>query len=296
MCLVSVWHFFIIVHSWIIQFLDKWNWFYMLYQFCLVFLTNNWLIVFNHFSNPACKFLVWIVYICFIIHVISYLHCSILLGNSQRGQGECCMRGQWLSLRCQWELPIWMCVCVCFVVSCINFLFLCSSFNILDISLLKSSDLSMVNPHISLNPQNPPIHGAILRFSKDFYCEIHRFCWQSPDLAQRIYLVKSSSRSEEFIYFVWGISLIVGTMRLPFTQSLSVPLTNWDLQMGVSESWISQNTDLNTDHRSVCVRSISSLFSILFIHLIMKSSHVWGAILGFPSKSLDKSSDFMWFH
>ena len=29
----------------------------------------------------------------------------------------------------------------------------------------------MVNPHISLNLQNLPIHGAILGFSEDF-CEI----------------------------------------------------------------------------------------------------------------------------
>ena len=50
----SLYGVFIIVHSWIIQYLDKWNRFYMLYQFCLVFLTNNWLIVFNRFSNRAC--------------------------------------------------------------------------------------------------------------------------------------------------------------------------------------------------------------------------------------------------
>ena len=45
----------------------------------------------------------------------------------------------------------------------------------------------MVNPHISLNLQNPPIHGAILGFSEDFYCEIYGFHWQSSDLAQGIY-------------------------------------------------------------------------------------------------------------
>ena len=59
----------------------------------------------------------------------------------------------------------------------------------------------MVNPHFSLNPQNPGIYGAILRFSEDFYCEIHRFHWQSSDLAED--LSKSSSGSEEFILFVW---------------------------------------------------------------------------------------------
>ena len=59
----------------------------------------------------------------------------------------------------------------------------------------------MVNPHISPNPLNPLIHGAIFRFSEDFYCKIHGFHWQSSDLA--VDLSKSSSRSEEFIYFVW---------------------------------------------------------------------------------------------
>ena len=41
----------------------------------------------------------------------------------------------------------------------------------------------MINPHISLNPQNPLIHGAILGFNEDFYCEIHGFHEQSSDLA-----------------------------------------------------------------------------------------------------------------
>ena len=165
---------------------------------------------------------------------------------SQRGQDECCVRGQWLSLSCQWELFIWMCVCNCGQLS--HFLFFCSSFNILVfqtfwIFLLKSSDLSMVNPHISLNPQNPQIHGAILRFSEDFYCEIHRFHWQSSDLAQRIYFIKSSSRSEEFISFCLEVSVWQSIVRLPFTQSpLLVPLS---IQIGVSESWIFQNTDLD---------------------------------------------------
>ena len=67
-----------------------------------------------------------------------------------------------------------------------------SSVNNLDF-LLKSSDLSMVNPHISLNLQNPPIHGAILGFSEDFYCAIHGFHRQSSDLAQGIYFIRSLS-------------------------------------------------------------------------------------------------------
>ena len=41
----------------------------------------------------------------------------------------------------------------------------------------------MVNPHISLNPQNSRISCAILRFHEDFCCEIHRFHEQSSDLA-----------------------------------------------------------------------------------------------------------------
>ena len=41
----------------------------------------------------------------------------------------------------------------------------------------------MINPHISLNPQNSQIYGAILGFNEDFYCEIHGFCEQSSDLA-----------------------------------------------------------------------------------------------------------------
>ena len=49
----------------------------------------------------------------------------------------------------------------------------------------KSSDLFMINPHISLNPQNPQIYGAILRIHEDFYCE------KSSDLAQRIYFIRS---------------------------------------------------------------------------------------------------------
>ena len=40
----------------------------------------------------------------------------------------------------------------------------------------------MINPHFSLNPQNPQIYGAILGFPEDFYCEIHGFCGQSSDL------------------------------------------------------------------------------------------------------------------
>ena len=51
----------------------------------------------------------------------------------------------------------------------------------------------MVNRDTSLNPQNLLIHGAILRFSEDFYCEIYGFHGQSSDLA--VDLSKSSSGS-----------------------------------------------------------------------------------------------------
>ena len=51
------------------------------------------------------------------------------------------------------------------------------------ITLHKSSDLFMINPHFSLNPQNSWISSAILRFHEDFHSEIHGFCEQSSDLA-----------------------------------------------------------------------------------------------------------------
>ena len=139
-------------------------------------------------------------------------------------------------------------VCVCIVVSYYNPLFFCSSFDI-SYFLLKSSDLSMVNPHISLNLWNPLIHGAILRFSKDFYCEIHGFHWQSSDLA--VDLSKSSGRSEEFIYFVW-VSVWWSGQWLPFTQSVCPtdklrPADGcfWELDLSEHRSeHRSENTDL----------------------------------------------------
>ena len=59
------------------------------------------------------------------------------------------------------------------------------------ITSCKSSDLFMINPHISLNPWNSQISCAILRFHEDFHCEIHGFHEQSSDLTQRIYFLKS---------------------------------------------------------------------------------------------------------
>ena len=117
--------------------------------------------------------------ICYFVFIFALFY---IIRFSQRGQDECCVRGQCLSLSCQWELPIWMCVCILWSVIAssifFKFCFICFIFwifRIFQTFYLKSSDLSMVNPHISLNPWNPPIHGAILRFSQNFYCAIHGF-------------------------------------------------------------------------------------------------------------------------
>ena len=191
-----------------------------------------------------------------------------------------------------------MCVCVVFVVSyfilyyfCFYHLSIFWIFQIFQTFYLKSSDLSMVNPHISLNPWNPPIHGAILRFSEDFYCEIHRFHgailrFSTEDLFQlnpQVDLRSSSSLS--------GCQCDV-VDRLPFTQSLFVPLIHcrwcfWELDL-------SGTTDLSTDgFGAVCLCWIIS-----FDFLLYSSHHeiltVWGEILRFSSKSLGKSSDCAW--
>ena len=109
------------------------------------------------------------------------------------------------------------------------------------------------------------------------------FIGQSSDLAQGIYFIKSSSRSEEFIFFVW-VS-VWHLDRLPFTQSLLiVPLS---LQMVFLRPF---RTQIWTDwcgRGSVC--QINFLFSILFIW--SWNPHVCGEILRFLSKSLGKSSD-----
>ena len=187
---------------------------------------------------------------------------------------------QWLSLSCQWELFIWMCVWYLWSVisfSIILFLFHLSIFWIFwrfQTFFLKSSDLSMVNPHISLNPWNPLIHGAILRFSEDFYCEIHGFHWQSSDLVGGFISVKSSGRSEEFIYFVW-VSVWWLEPWLPFTQSLSdlshchlQVVFNWELDLSWTQIWL---------RSQICLCRIIS-FDLYSIHLnlIMKSSTVLG--------------------
>ena len=62
----------------------------------------------------------------------------------------------------------------------------------------------MINPHFSLNPQNPRIYGAILGFPEDFYCEIHGFRGQSSDLAGDLLQTKSLSdlRIGSFIHLL----------------------------------------------------------------------------------------------
>ena len=114
MCIVSVWHF-IIVHSWIIQYLISENRFVTNTHICLVFLYIIWLSLHNCFCTLHIKFQVRIVWFVTCFVYVSYSHWFYIIRFSQRGQDECCMRGQWLSLSCQWELFVWM--CVCFVVS-----------------------------------------------------------------------------------------------------------------------------------------------------------------------------------
>ena len=170
---------------------------------------------------------------------------------------------QWLSLSCQWELVIWMCVYLWSVISSSIFF---SSVNS-PIFYLKSSDLSMVNPHISLNPWNPQFHGPILRFSKDFYCEIHGFHWQSSDLA--VDLSKSSSRSEgSFILFVWGLVWCLDSDYLLHNLCPSHFQLRCNVFLGAGLSW----TQIWTQITDLSVSGQSPLFSVLFIHLIMKSS------------------------
>ena len=126
----------------------------------------------------------------------------------------------------------------------------------------------MVYPHISLNLQNPQIHGAIFGFSEDFYCEIHEFHGQSSGTA--VDLSKSSSRSEGVHPLLSGCQCDGWTVIAFYT--ISVCLTNiLRFADGVqSKAGLSDcNTDLNTD---LSVSDLISLISDLFIYLIMKSS------------------------
>ena len=109
------------------------------------------------------------------------------------------------------------------------------------------------------------------------------FLGQSSDLAED--LLKSSSGSEEFILFVWvsvwhlDSCLLHNLWIVPLSLQI---VFHWKLDFHEHGS--------DSDHRSVCCGSL--LFNFYSIHhFIMKSSVVCSEILGFPSKSLDKSSD-----
>ena len=165
-----------------------------------------------------------------------------------------------------------MCVCTCgqlYNPLCFITIFNNSGiFWIFHIFLLKSSDLS-INPHISLNPWNPQIHGAILGFPEDIYCEIHGFHGQSSDLVEDF--LKSSSRSEVFILFCLGVSVIVGTVIAFYT----ICLSHWHAETCRCcvriESWTLMNTDLKTYLNTDLCWVIFFNFWSLFIQLIMKS-------------------------
>ena len=115
----------------------------------------------------------------------------VIVRYSQRGQDECCVWGQWLSLSCQWELTLWVSVCVLLWSVTLSISWLSIIFS------LKSSDLS-INPHISLNlwnpwnPQwNPQIYADFLTVKSTDFMAILRFSLNPwADL-------------KVFIFFVW---------------------------------------------------------------------------------------------
>ena len=140
----------------------------------------------------------------------------------------------------------------------------------------------MVNPHISLNPWIPPIHGAILGFSEDFYCEIHGFCGQSSDLAVDLsYLnpqvdLRSSSTLSGCQFHSWDSDCLLHNLCC---------LSHWQTEICRWCFWELDLSEHRSEHRSVCVGSIS--FNFWSIHPISSwNPHVWGAILRFLSKSL----------
>ena len=152
----------------------------------------------------------------------------------------------------------------------------------------------MINPHISLNPQNPPIHGAILRFNEDFYCEIHWFHEQSSDLA--VDLSKSSSISEGYFihFFVWvsvwhlDSGCILHNLCLShFHLRSNVMCSIWELVF--SEHRSLHRPQIWTD---LSVSVLDLVLQFLTFHPVHHEILVWGEILRFTCKSLDKSSDF----
>ena len=122
----------------------------------------------------------------------------------------------------------------------------------------------MINPHISLNPQNSQISSAILRFHEDFHCEIHGFHEQSSDLAGDLFRlnpqadlrVRSSALSESQFF---GLEVAFYT--------ISVGLTFYSDVMCSIESWISQ-LGHRSQHRSIYI----CLFQIYFLNFLLYSS------------------------
>ena len=118
----------------------------------------------------VCNYLQWCIVsiYCSLFNVTEHLN-AVIEAKGRRVYSLPC--GNW---SCEeWEL----CVCVfCGTITYYLSIYLLSFIiHIVGSEVwLKSTDLS-INPHISLNPWNPQIHGAILRFIVDFYCEIQRF-------------------------------------------------------------------------------------------------------------------------
>ena len=112
----------------------------------------------------------------------------------------------------------------------------------------KSSDLFMINPHISLNPQNSWISSAIIRFHEDFHCEIHGFHEQSSDLDLNPCQI-------------WGLfhllclraSVMIRGCLLHnlcwshFLLRCNVMCSIWELDLS------DHNIDHRSEHRSICI-------------------------------------------
>ena len=181
-------------------------------------------------------------------------------------------RQWWLSLSCQWELLCVNEVWVCFVVVSYNLYPLKS---MQQLSLCKSSDLVMINPHISLNPWNPPNHGAILGFHGGFLLWNPWISWailrfSTGDLFRLNPQVDLRVRSFSLSWgSVWRLD------RLPFTQSLSDTSTVYcRCNVFNLRSRTLNLTDLNMDseaHR--CIVGPESDFFLLILYSIHPAHH-----------------------
>ena len=98
-----------------------------------------------------------------------------------------------------------------------------SSYFIKSMKSLKSTVGWDPQIYFSFSLWNPWILWAILRFSLNL--RIHPLCLD--------------------------VSMMVGTVELPFTQSLSVPLTCWDLQMDPCERSSHDGSDLSSNFLSI---------------------------------------------